>query len=157
MKALKVLIPKESDELETPQYLFDELNREFKFKVDLAANLINKKCAAYIYNIECPDTGINIYSGFFEDCICNGDYAFCNPPHSNQRQFIEFSIRNKLNTVFLLPARTDTKIFHELIYNNPNMEIRFIKGRLKFSDAKFNASFPSMIVVYKDKKHDKQD
>jgi len=48
--------------------------------------------------------------------------------------------------VFLLPARTDTKWFHD--YCLKANEIRFIKGRLKFGDAKNSAPFPSMIVVF---------
>ena len=51
--------------------------------------------------------------------------------------------------VCLLPARTDTKYFHEYIYNNPKAEIRFIKGRLKFGDSKNSAPFPSAIVIFK--------
>ena len=47
----------------------------------------------------------------------------------------------------LLPARTDTKWFHEFIYHKH--EIRFIKGRLKFNDGKNNAPFPSMLVIMK--------
>ena len=49
--------------------------------------------------------------------------------------------------VMLLPARTDTKWFHNHIYGNS--EIRFIKGRLKFGDAVNSAPFPSMIVIYR--------
>lgn len=46
----------------------------------------------------------------------------------------------------LIPARTDTKRFHEYIYGNA--EIRFIKGRLKFGGCENSAPFPSMIVVF---------
>ena len=59
------------------------------------------------------------------------------------------SIRNICGggtVVMLLPARTDTKWFHEYIYNKA--EIRFIKGRLKFGNSKNVAPFPSMIVVF---------
>ena len=53
--------------------------------------------------------------------------------------------------VMLLPARTDTKYFHEYIL--PYAEIRFVKGRLKFLDennqAKDAAPFPSMVCVYR--------
>ena len=49
--------------------------------------------------------------------------------------------------VLLIPARTDTKWFHEYVYHKA--EIRFIKGRVKFGGAKYNAPFPSMIVIYK--------
>ena len=47
----------------------------------------------------------------------------------------------------LIPARTDTKAFHDYIYEKA--EIRFIRGRLKFGGSKWNAPFPNMIVVYK--------
>ena len=47
----------------------------------------------------------------------------------------------------LLPARTDTKWFHDYIYKQT--EIRFIKGRLKFGNSKNSAPFPSMIVVFR--------
>ena len=49
--------------------------------------------------------------------------------------------------VMLVPARTDTRWFHEYIYGKA--EIRFIKGRLKFSGSKDSAPFPSMIVVFR--------
>lgn len=47
----------------------------------------------------------------------------------------------------LIPARTDTRYFHEYIYHKA--EIRFIKGRLKFGDATQSAPFQSMVVIYK--------
>jgi site-specific DNA-methyltransferase (adenine-specific) len=47
----------------------------------------------------------------------------------------------------LIPARTDTKAFHEYIYGKA--EIRFVKGRLKFGGSQNSAPFPSMVVVYK--------
>ena len=47
----------------------------------------------------------------------------------------------------LIPARTDTKAFHDYIYGKA--EIRFVRGRLHFNGSKWNAPFPSMIVIYK--------
>lgn len=47
----------------------------------------------------------------------------------------------------LLFSRTDTRWFHKYIYHHA--EIRFIKGRLKFSGAKNSAPFPSMIVIFR--------
>lgn len=46
----------------------------------------------------------------------------------------------------LIPARTDTRYFHEYIYGKA--EIRFIKGRLKFGGNKNSAPFPSMVVIF---------
>ena len=49
--------------------------------------------------------------------------------------------------VMLIPARTDTAYFHDYIYKKAK-EIRFIRGRLHYNDAKQAAPFPSMIVIF---------
>ena len=49
----------------------------------------------------------------------------------------------------LIPARTDTSYFHDFIYQKPGVEIRFIRGRLKFGDSKNAAPFPSMLVIFR--------
>ncbi len=59
-----------------------------------------------------------------------------------------------ITVVYLLPARTDTKWFHEYCYNKPNVEIRFLKGRVKFKGVsehykRNSAPFPSMIVIFR--------
>ena len=52
--------------------------------------------------------------------------------------------------VLLIPARTDTAYFHDYIYGKA--EIRFVRGRLRFTDDNGNAAdpapFPSMVVIY---------
>lgn len=50
--------------------------------------------------------------------------------------------------VCLIPSRTDTQYWHEYIFPYAS-EIRFVKGRLKFSDSKDSAPFPSAVVVFK--------
>ena len=137
----KVVYSHQKDDWETPQSLFYELNLEFNFDVDLAANKKNSKCICYIGDISSV-----LYNN---PSNLRFDSAFCNPPYSSQRKFIEFSLKHNLPTVFLLPSRTDTKMFHELIYNKPGFEIRFIKGRLKFSESKNSAPFPSMLVIFR--------
>ena len=75
---------------------------------------------------------------------------FINPPYDQQKLWVkkayEESLKNKI-CVLLLPVRTDTKLFHELILPYAK-EIRFIKGRLKFQQYKNSAPFPSMIVRF---------
>ena len=56
------------------------------------------------------------------------------------------SAKNGCVVVALLPARTDTKWFHDYIYNKA--EMYFIRGRLKFGGSKNSAPFPSMIVIW---------
>ena len=51
--------------------------------------------------------------------------------------------------VMLLPARTDTRWFHDYIYGKA--EVRFVRGRLKFGGSKNSAPFPSMVVVFRPK------
>lgn len=55
--------------------------------------------------------------------------------------------------VLLIPARTDTAYFHDYIYGKA--EIRFVRGRLRFTDESGNANgpapFPSMVVIYNGK------
>lgn len=79
---------------------------------------------------------------------------FCNPPYGREigdwveKCYLESKNKNTI-CVMLIPARTDTRWFHDFIYKKPNIEIRFIKGRLKFGNSKNSAPFPSMVVVFK--------
>ena len=76
-----------------------------------------------------------------------GRRVFCNPPYGpGLGKWLERGLEADV-AVFLIPARTDTRWFHEVVLPKAK-EIRFIKGRLKFGDAVNSAPFPSMIVVF---------
>ena len=124
----------------TPQDLFDDLNREFYFTLDPCSTDENAKCEKH-YTKE--------QDGLAQDWT--GETVFCNPPYGREMpkwiQKCYEHYRGGGTAVMLIPARTDTKAFHELIYGKA--EVRFIKGRLKFNGCKNSAPFPSMIVVYK--------
>lgn len=139
----KALFSSEKVEWETPQDLFDKLNQEFNFTLDPCSTDENAKCAKH-YTAE--------QNGLLQDWT--GETVYCNPPYGKEmpkwihkcyNHFIHGGI-----AVMLLPARTDTKAFHEYIYGKA--EIRFIRGRLKFGGSKNSAPFPSMVVVYMGKK-----
>jgi hypothetical protein len=49
----------------------------------------------------------------------------------------------------LIPSRTDTSYFHDYIWQKPGVEVRFLRGRLKFDDGKDPAPFPSMLVIFR--------
>lgn len=120
----------------TPQKFFDELNKEFNFTLDPCAIPENAKCEKY-YTPE--DDGLT------KDW--NNETVFCNPPYGREiGKWVQKCYETKGLVVALLPARTDTRWFHDFIYGKA--EIRFIKGRLKFGGAKWNAPFPNMIVVF---------
>ena len=131
------------DTWETPQWLFDELNDEFNFTLDVCADHNTNKCKNYF------DLEKNGLKQEWSNEIC-----WMNPPYGKKiGQWIQKAHyeAQKGNTtiVALLPARTDTKWFHDYIYNQH--EIRFLKGRLKFGKAINSAPFPSMIVIFKQK------
>lgn len=134
------LFSSNTDEWATPQNIFDSLNAEFSFNLDVCATANNHKCERY-YTQE--QDGLKQTWG--------GYRVYCNPPYSNIASWVKKAYYEsfKPNTliVMLIPARTDTRYFQEYIYHRS--EIRFIKGRLKFGDAKNSAPFPSMIVIFR--------
>jgi site-specific DNA-methyltransferase (adenine-specific) len=142
MSNLKPLMSSKSMEWETPQGFFDKLNGDFLFTLDPCATKETAKCAQY-YTKE--DDGLT------KDW--QGEVVFCNPPYGRAvKDWVKKCSQEgkKENTVvvMLIPARTDTKYFHEYIYKQNNVEIEFIKGRLKFGDSKNSAPFPSMLVIF---------
>lgn len=80
-----------------------------------------------------------------------GERVFVNPPYSEISDWVEKAYRETKNdntlVVMLIPSRTDTRYFHNYIYQRT--EIRFVKGRLKFGDGKNSAPFPSMLVIFR--------
>lgn len=140
MTISNALYSSNSDEWETPQALFDALDAEFGFDMDVAASHENHKKDTY-YTIE--DDGL-------AQPWCHTNW--CNPPYSQIALWVEKAALERLNgntTVMLIPSRTDTKWFHAHIYQKQGVEIRFIKGRLRFSNSKNSAPFPSMIVIFR--------
>ncbi len=77
-----------SDSWRTPQELFDELDKEFDFDIDLCAIEENTKLSAYCINYLTNFVKAGeLYLTLFEDYIPNT--AFMNPPYSNPKPFIE--------------------------------------------------------------------
>ena len=134
------LFSSNSDEWSTPQEIFDELDAEFHFNLDPCSTDENHKCAMYFTK---EQDGLKHSWG--------GYSVFVNPPYSDISRWVEKAYREgtKDNTVvcLLIPARTDTKYFHNFILHRS--EIRFIKGRIKFGESIWNAPFPSMVVIFR--------
>jgi len=130
------LFTSNTPEWATPQKLFDELNSEFQFTLDPCATKENAKCAKF-YTKE--DDGLS------KDW--SKERVFMNPPYGRViGDWVKKAATGGGLVVCLLPARTDTRWFHDYIYGKA--EIRFIKGRLKFGDGRNSAPFPSMIVIF---------
>lgn len=129
----------------TPQDFFDRLDEEFHFTLDPCADEFNHKCAKF-YTKE--------QDGLMQGWA--GESVFCNPPYGRdvvkwvRKCFREVYAGECRCAVMLLPARTDTKWFHDWIYQRA--EIRFVKGRLKFGGQTNSAPFPTMVVIFKSPK-----
>lgn len=136
-----VMFSSKTDMWETPQDFFDKLDKEFHFTLDVCATQENAKCDNFytkeIDGLSQPWKGV----------------VWCNPPYGKEIgswvRRAHFASVTGNTVVMLLPARTDTRWFHEYIYNNA--EIRFVRGRLKFSGSKNSAPFPSMVVIFRPK------
>ena len=128
---------------ETPMHLFNSMDKEFNFTLDPCCVEKTAKCDKFFTPKE---------NGLIQDW--SKDVCFVNPPYGREiTHWVEKSYLEHLKgatVVMLIPARTDTKWFHNWIYNKA--EIRFIKGRIKFltnGKIKDSAPFPSMIVIFK--------
>lgn len=134
----ELMFSSKTDMHATPQDFFDEQNAKYRFTLDACASKENAKCSNYftekVDGLKQPWTGV----------------VWCNPPYGREiSKWIQKGYDSSLEgatVVMLLPARTDTKYFHDICIKG---EIEFIRGRLKFGDAKNSAPFPSMLVTFK--------
>ena len=127
---------------------FNPLNLEFKFTVDAAADMENKKVDKF-YSIE--------NDGLKQDW--SNEIVWCNPPYGRNvpdwlRKGKESAQKNNTTSVFLIPARTNTIWFHKLCMTAD--EIRFVKGRPKFynyanedKEATHGLPVPLCLVIYR--------
>lgn len=132
---------------EIPDEFFDGLDKEFHFLIDICASKGNSKCELYVTEKTDALSMKNWACGAYTI----PQAIWCNPPYGRNignwvKKAYEESYKDCL-VVMLLPARTDTKWFHDHIYGKA--EIRFIKGRLTFKGGPHNAPFPSMVVIFR--------
>ena len=135
----KGLFTSKTPEWETPQDLFDELNKKFNFQFDVCATKENAKVGRFYNKLE---------NGLSKNWVEINGWKWMNPPYGREIKDWVKKASEERNVVALLPARTDTRWFHDYIYEKVNTEIRFIKGRLKFSNSKNSAPFPSMLIIF---------
>jgi phage N-6-adenine-methyltransferase len=144
MKGQNILFSSKSDEWRTPYKIVTLIKDEgFNIALDLAAteeNAIAHYFCDDLFNDDQYDKEL-----VFE----KNDVAYCNPPYSKCKEFVKKVSEIDIPVIMLLPARTDTKWFHDYIYMKEDVKIKLIKGRLKFSDAKSSAPFPSMLVYFR--------
>ena len=132
-----LMFSSKTDMWATPQDFFDKLNEKYNFTLDVCATPNNAKCERYFTE---EDDGLaQKWEG-----VC-----WMNPPYGRQiKHWIKKAYeesRGGATVVCLIPSRTDTICWHEYVMKG---DITFIKGRLKFGEAKNAAPFPSAVVVF---------
>ena len=137
-----VMFSSKSNDWATPQDFYNQLDAEFEFTLDPCASQSSAKCASF-YTAD--DDGLS------KDW--EGHTVFMNPPYGRKignwiQKAYEEGEKSNTRVVALIPARTDTKYWHN--YCMKATEIRFVKGRLKFGqgNTKNSAPFPSAVVVF---------
>ena len=138
MRSSHVAFKSLKQDWKTPKEFYEKLDKEFNFDFD-----------------PCPESNY-LNGGNVNGLECEwGKVNFVNPPYKSKEQdaFIKKGYeewKKGKTVVFLIPARTDTKRFHDYIlplHEKGLAEIRFIKGRLTFEGAKQPAPFPSMVCI----------
>lgn len=125
------------DEWATPQDLFDVLNAEFGFTLDVCASPANAKCERFYSenSLELPWTGS----------------CWMNPPYSEIDRWVQKAYESAeagATVVCLVPSRTDVGWTWDWARLG---EVRFLRGRLHFTDDEGNtgpAPFPSAVLVF---------
>ena len=125
---------------ETPKYLFDKLDSVFNFNTDVCALSETAKCKNYF---------TPIIDGLKQEWK---NTCWMNPPYGREQvkwinKAFEDSKKYSNQIVCLIPARPDTRVWHEVVFPNAKA-VCFIKGRIKFGDSNASAPFPSAIVVF---------
>ncbi len=135
----ELMFSSKTDMWATPQAFFDKLNGSFQFETDVCALPENTKCHKFFT----PEQ-----NGLAQDWIGT---CWMNPPYGREigawveKAFHQSRVHGS-TIVCLLPARVDTRWWHDYCAKG---EVHFVKGRLKFGDAKDSAPFPSAVVVFR--------
>lgn len=146
-----MLFSSNTEEWSSPIWLYKQLDEEFHFDLDPCTTEDNPLQTKYFYTIN--DDGL--------EKRWKGSSVFVNPPYNTEINEWLWKANHEMTfnpeikkIVFLLPVRSDTRWWHKYIYDEEthqyrkNVNVRFIKGRLKFGNAKNTAPFPSCIVIF---------
>lgn len=124
---------------ETPWDIFNPIDANYHFTLDVCASQNNAKCERYFTK---ETNGL-------EQSWAN-EVCWMNPPYG--RQIVPWvkkaseEVQRGAIIVALLPARTDTKWFHDYVL--PFAKVQFLKGRIIFVGASHGAPFPSILAFY---------
>jgi site-specific DNA-methyltransferase (adenine-specific) len=137
----QALFSSNTEEWYTPQDFFKKCDEEvWGFDLDPCATAENAKCSNFFTKED--NWLVQQWEG----------KVWVNPPY--WRAIYDWVAkcsreRERVEAIYLLiPSRTDTRYFHEFLYNQPGVELRFIRWRLKFGWATNSAPFPSLLAIF---------
>ena len=138
----KALFSSKKSDWCTPKNIVDLVQQFRTIELDPCSNPNSIVGALETYSLENNQDGLALLWKSFN---------YVNPPYSKGKLIKWVAkaeseyVQNCVESIVLVPARTDTKWFHKHCSQNT---ICFIKGRLKFLGAPSSAPFPSMLVYY---------
>lgn len=128
----------------TPQELFNKMDLEFWFTLDAAASAENTKVPGSFITEE-------------QNALVTswGKHSvWLNPPYGDTTGKIKDWVKRAYEAscegatvVMLIPARTNTEWFHD--YCLDKGEVRFVRGRPKFGDARHGLPQPLCYVIFR--------
>ena len=132
----KVMFSSATDEWSTPQELFDKYDAQYAFETDVCANAENAKCERYFDRA--TDGLAQEWAG----------RCWMNPPYGREiGKWVKKAAESHALVCCLLPARTDTAWWHDYVVRYAK-SVEFVRGRIKFGEAKHGAPFPSAVVIF---------
>ena len=146
MKGTKTLFSHNSQDWITPHNLWCDIRDAFQIELDPCGHE-KETLEGIVHTIRKDKNGL-LYDW--------GANTFINPPYSSidlwVGKTIEESRKNPKNFyIILLPSRTDRPYFRKILQHS--IAVCFISKRLKFSNSKQNAPFPSLMAVFTGNKH----
>jgi phage N-6-adenine-methyltransferase len=148
----KVLFSAESQEWYTPLDFYHKLDDEFHFDIDPCADPTNRLGCKILYTQADDGLAMEWPNG---NVFCNPPYGIKGKVHLWVAKCAEHAKSGKGVAVLLIAARIDTAWFHDYIWQKPNVELRMLRGRLKFVPSpgsqkhKNSATFPSLVAIFR--------
>jgi phage N-6-adenine-methyltransferase len=130
-----------SVEWSTPAHVFEPLDAEFGFTLDVCASVGNAKCARFFTRDQ---------DGLAQSWA--GEVVWMNPPYARgvidrwMKKAYESAREGGATVVCLVPSSTSGRWWHDYAMRG---EIRFVRGRIKFGGSAHTAMFPCSVVIFR--------
>jgi len=127
MNKLKYYHTSDKQDWGTPQFIYDALDKEFGFTLDVCANKENAKCSKYFTEQD---------NALLQDW--SNDVCFMNPPYNLVDDFMQKAwdeSKKGAIVVCLIPARIDASWWHKYVMKT---EWRLFTQRLEFSQVQLS-------------------